>query len=167
MNPIETFLEQHTYIRSRLIGLLKEIEDSGKAEEALYWKLPYGEKGRAHIHWQVLHCAATLDRYLNVRVLKQNPKNEKLVTGFAGGSVPDTENRIPLNSVREILSETFEGSFSRFGQTGIDYREEQIRLLHVCQRSRRINCPDSIRSHGTACLGLARGQFRATGSHGF
>lgn len=84
MNPIETFLEQHTYIRSRLIGLLKEIEDSGKAEEALYWKLPYGEKGRAHIHWQVLHCAATLDRYLNVRVLKQNPKNEKLVAGFAG-----------------------------------------------------------------------------------
>lgn len=108
MNPIETFLEQHTYIRSRLIGLLKEIEDSGKAEEALYWKLPYGEKGRAHIHWQVLHCAATLDRYLNVRVLKQNPKNEKLVAGFAGGSVPDPENRIPLNSVREILSETFE-----------------------------------------------------------
>ena len=87
MNEITALLDQHKYIRSRVIGFIKEIEATPYAQEALQWSMPFG-KGRAHIAWQLMHCAATYDRYLNFRILNQDAKYPDLVKSYGNGSSP-------------------------------------------------------------------------------
>ena len=100
MNEITALIDQHKYIRSRVIGFIKEIEATPYAQEALQWSMPFG-KGRAHIAWQLMHCAATYDRYLHLRILNQEPKNQELVKAYGNGSVP---NHKIIVKVEEILS---------------------------------------------------------------
>ena len=100
MNEISALINQHKYIRSRVIGFTKEIEATPYSQEALHWSMPFG-KGRAHIAWQLMHCAATYDRYLNFRILNQEPKNPDLIKVYGNGSVPNSKIII---TVKDILS---------------------------------------------------------------
>jgi len=97
------FLE---FPRARLLGTLETIEKSGQdVGRVLAWR---PGPGRAHIAWQAMHCAATHDRYLNVRIFGGNPRDEVLVNNFAGGSTPSDQNVPSLEQIRRKLAETFE-----------------------------------------------------------
>jgi hypothetical protein len=104
---INTLIEQHRFIRNRLLKLLGEIEASEKVREALLWMMPFG-KGRAHISWQMLHCAATLDKYLNVRILQGVAFDPELVELYGGGSASDPAAYVEPAAIREILERTTE-----------------------------------------------------------
>jgi hypothetical protein len=113
MNEITTLLGQHKYIRSRLISFIKEIESTPYAQEALQWSMPFG-KGRAHIAWQIMHCAATYDRYLNFRILNQNPKNPDLVKAYGNGSVPDSKVIVKIEEIVSALDLTTKPLYNYF-----------------------------------------------------
>lgn len=105
MNEIETLIGQHKFIRDRTLKILDDIATSDNPE-ALYWMMPFGIPGRAHIAWQMMHCAATLDRYLNVRILKRSPVDSILVERYAGGSTPDPELKPNPDEIKKTLSIT-------------------------------------------------------------
>lgn len=113
MNEINILLDQHRYIRSRLIGFIKEIAATSYSEEALHWSMPFG-KGRAHIAWQVMHCAATYDRYLNFRILNQEPKNPDLVKAYGNGSVPNPKQIVKPEEMLSALELTTKPYYSYF-----------------------------------------------------
>ena len=105
MTPIDALIQQFEYGRMRLLKTLSDIEALPVADELLHWRMPFG-KGRAHIGWQMMHCAATLDRYLNVRILEKDPVDSHLVTNYAGGSNPDDQVRITPDQIRSALAAT-------------------------------------------------------------
>jgi uncharacterized damage-inducible protein DinB len=85
-----------------LLGILDTIEKSGQdLPKVLAWR---PGPGRAHIAWQAMHCAATHDRYINVNLKKGSPKDESLVTHFAGGSTPSDSLVPALPEIRQTLS---------------------------------------------------------------
>lgn len=101
----QTLLAQLDFTRQRLLAILETIEKSGQpVEKVLAWR---PAPGRAHIGWQAMHCAATHDRYLNVRLKGGSPKNEKLVADFAGGSTPSDANVPTLAAIRDALNTTY------------------------------------------------------------
>src|ERR1700733_9985418 len=101
-----TLLDGLDFARSRLLGLLDAIEKSGQdVRRVLAWR---PGPGRAHIAWQGMHCAATLDRYLNVGILKGTAKDESLVKDFAGGSTPSDTLVPTLGVIRDKLASTYE-----------------------------------------------------------
>src|SRR6185436_15484250 len=93
-NEVLALIEQSKFIRGRLLKLLKEIEDSGMADEALHWNMPFGPNGRAHIGWQIMHTGLTYDKYIHVRILQQKEKFADLAPRFGNGSVPDSSYRL-------------------------------------------------------------------------
>ena len=105
MNEIQSLIEQHKFIRNRLLKLLGEIEESGQTD-ALTWMLPFGEKGRAHIAWQMMHCAATIEKYLHVKLENAEPEDPELVEKFGGGSVPDPNQAIKPDQIKKALDKT-------------------------------------------------------------
>jgi hypothetical protein len=111
---IHLLIEQHKFNRARLIFLINEINNSNHFESAFYWKLPFGENGRAHIAWQVLHCAATLDKYLNIRLLNIEPKDPTFVKMYGSGSKPDSNIKHSLDYILEKLDETSNHYFEYF-----------------------------------------------------
>ncbi|MCB1143242.1 MAG: DinB family protein [Leptospiraceae bacterium] len=113
-------LEQHKFTRLRLLALLDTLEKSGHGEEALYWKLPFGEKGRAHIAWQVLHCAATLEKYFHIRLDNSEVVNKELVEHFGSGSVPDTNLKHDFSTIRNLLNSSTEKFYSYFNKLSPD-----------------------------------------------
>ncbi len=113
MNEAHVLIEQHRYNRMRLLKTLEEIEGSGMAKEAIHWSMPFG-KGRAHIGWQMMHCAATLDRYLNVRILAGQARNAELVENYAGGSESKTDLIVTPQQIRASLDETTAPYFDYF-----------------------------------------------------
>ena len=108
MKESEVYISQHKFIRERLLKLLDEVASSSHSREALHWMLPFGNPGRAHMAWQFMHCAATLDRYLNVRILSGTVKNQELVDHFAGGSRPDPDKIIEPEEIKTQLLKTVE-----------------------------------------------------------
>lgn len=113
MNEAQILIEQHKYARTRLLKTLEEIEGSGMAKDAIHWSMPFG-KGRAHIGWQMMHCAATLDRYLNVRILGAQVRNAELVENYAGGSESKTDLIVTPQQIRSALEETSAPYFDYF-----------------------------------------------------
>lgn len=100
-----TLLAQLDFSRQRLLAILDTIEKSGEPlEKVLAWR---PGPGRAHIAWQAMHCAATQDRYLNVRLLGGAPKNEKIVTDFCSGSTPSDTNVPNLAAIRDNLASRY------------------------------------------------------------
>lgn len=62
----DTVIAAAEFTRGRLLGILDTIEKSGQdVNKILAWR---PGAGRAHIGWQAMHCAATHDRYVNVRL---------------------------------------------------------------------------------------------------
>ena len=102
---IEILLSQHKFIRTRFLQLLQEIENSGKEKEALHFQISQGTSKRAHIGWQMLHIAATFDRYTQFRILEKDVLDKKLVENYGFGSKPDP---LLLTSSEEIRSKLLE-----------------------------------------------------------
>jgi hypothetical protein len=98
---LPTLLAAIDFSHGRLLGLLDTIEKSGHAPAALAWR---PGPGRAHVGWQAMHLAATLDRYLNARLLGGEPSDPPLVENFASGSTP-ADDRVPtLAEIRASLA---------------------------------------------------------------
>ncbi len=100
-----TLLAALDFSRARLLGSLDSIEKSGQdITTVLAWR---PAPGRAHIGWQAMHCAATHDRYLNVRIKGGTETDETLVEKYAGGSTPSDDNIPSLSQIREKLATQF------------------------------------------------------------
>ena len=121
---IQTLLFQHKYIRTRFLQLLKEIEDSGKESDALHFRLKTGSSERAHIGWQMLHCAATYDRYLNIRLLEKEVKDRELVENYASGSTPTASIRVSPELIKTKLLETTSAYYNYFSNLKIEDLDE-------------------------------------------
>ena len=99
------------FSRARLLGSLDAIEKSGQpAPKVLSWR---PGPGRAHLGWQFMHCAATHDRYLNVRLQNGAEKDPALVAAYGGGSTPSDANIPSFAEIRAKLDETF-GPFRQY-----------------------------------------------------
>ena len=121
---IQTLLFQHKYIRSRFLQLLKEIEESGKESDALHFRLKTGSSERAHIGWQMLHCAATYDKYLNVRLLEKEVKDKDLVENYASGSTPSASIKVNTEIIKTKLLETTSPYYNYFSNLKIENLDE-------------------------------------------
>ena len=106
MSDLKTILSQLDFTRDRLVGSLDGIEKSGQdVQQVLGWRPGVG---RAHIAWQAMHCAATHDKYINVRIKGGEPNDPSLCEFFAGGSTP-SDSKVPtLASIREKLALNFD-----------------------------------------------------------
>ena len=106
MSDLKTILSQLDFTRDRLIGSLDGIAKSGQdVQQVLGWRPGVG---RAHIAWQAMHCAATHDKYINVRIKGGEPNDPSLCESFAGGSTP-SDSKVPtLASIREKLALNFD-----------------------------------------------------------
>ena len=101
----DTLLASLDFARARLTGILDAIEKSNQdPAKVLAWR---PGPGRAHIGWQAMHCAATHDRYLNVRIKGGTAKDEAIVSAFAGGSTPSDSNVPTLTSIRAKLESSY------------------------------------------------------------
>ena len=103
---INTMIAGLEFNRNRLLGTLEAIEKVAKEKgidsgTVLAWR---PGPGRAHIGWQAMHCAATHDKYVNVMLLGQKPKEEAIVAAFGGGSIPSDTNVPTLAAIREKLA---------------------------------------------------------------
>jgi len=90
MADLTTIFSVFDFTRDRLLSSLDAIAKSGQnVEQVLVWR---PGAGRAHIAWQAMHCAATHDRYVNVRIKGGEPTDVALCEAFAGGSSPSDSN---------------------------------------------------------------------------
>jgi len=97
----DTLIAGLEFGRARLLGILDAIEKSGQdVQKVLAWR---PGPGRAHIGWQAMHCAATHDRYLNVRLKGGSATDPSLCDDFAGGSTPSDERVPTLADIRSKL----------------------------------------------------------------
>ncbi len=111
---LNTILSMLDFTRDRLVGSLDGIEKSGhEIQRVLAWRPGIG---RAHIAWQAMHCAATHDKYVNVRIKGGNPSDLALCDSFAGGSTPSDTNVPSLEAIREKLRVNLE-AFKLFLRT--------------------------------------------------
>jgi hypothetical protein len=100
-----TLLTSLDFSRARLLGSLDAIEKSGQdLQKVLLWR---PGAGRAHLAWQFLHCAATHDRYLNVRLLGGTEKDPAFCAAFAGGSKPADDTRTSAAEIRTKLEQNY------------------------------------------------------------
>ncbi len=114
MPDLKTILSTLDFSRDRLLGTLDSIANSGHdVQKVLAWRPGVG---RAHIAWQAMHCAATHDKYVNVRMRASEPSDPKLCDAFAGGSTPSDDNVPTLAAIREKLELNFE-AFKAFLMT--------------------------------------------------
>ena len=106
MSDLTTILSQLEFTRDRLIGSLDGIAKSGQdMQHVLAWRPGVG---RAHIAWQAMHCAATHDKYINVRIKGGEPNDPSLCEAFAGGSTPTDANVPSIELIREKLVLNFD-----------------------------------------------------------
>lgn len=105
MDPA-TLLANVDWARSKLLASLDAIEKGAGADvqQALGWR---PAPGRAHIAWQAMHCAASLDKILNVRIKGGQPVDATLLADFASGSTPSDANVPDLATIRATLARTF------------------------------------------------------------
>lgn len=98
----QTLVSVLDYNRARLLGTLETLEKSGQdLAKVLGWR---PGPGRAHIAWQVMHCAATHNKYLNVILLQKAASTApELVAAYGGGSTPSDSNIPSLAEIRTQL----------------------------------------------------------------
>ncbi|MBC7783180.1 MAG: DinB family protein [Burkholderiales bacterium] len=101
-----TLLAGLEFSRARLLGLLDGIEKTAGADigRVLAWR---PGPGRAHIGWQAMHCAATHDRYINVRIKGGQETDPELVKNFAGGSTPSDILVPTMPQIREAMQKHY------------------------------------------------------------
>jgi uncharacterized damage-inducible protein DinB len=99
MSTIEACQQVWSFHRSRTLGLLDRIEQTGRADEILAWR---PGPGRAHIAWQLMHIGITEELFATERLTDQTPDFPEFKERFRGGSTPDDE--IPTApKIREVL----------------------------------------------------------------
>jgi uncharacterized damage-inducible protein DinB len=107
MDEKSILLNQLEITRQMTLSLLETIEKSGAdVQQALTWQ---PGPGRAHIGWQLMHIAATDDRYLNFRLLGkpvERVDDPALVNTFGGGSTPTPANVPAPEQIRATLART-------------------------------------------------------------
>jgi hypothetical protein len=104
MDP-QTLINVLDFSHARLLGIIGTIEKSGQdVNKVLAWR---PGPGRAHIGWQLMHCAATHDRYLNVTMLSGKPKDEAIIAGFAGGSTPSDTNVPTIDAIKNAIESRY------------------------------------------------------------
>jgi hypothetical protein len=133
-----TLLAGIDFSRARLLGILDTIEKSGQdVQKVLAWR---PGPGRAHIGWQAMHCAATHDRYLNVRIKGGPPRDEFINANFAGGSTPSDANVPTLADIRSKL----ESSLKDFREyvSNLTASEQSRIVTDACGNQRSVG--DSI-----------------------
>lgn len=97
----QTLIAVNQFGRARLLAILDTIEQSGQdVQKVLAWR---PGPGRAHIGWQAMHCAATHDRYLHLRLLGQPVVDAALCDQFGGGSTPSDDNVPTMTQIRAAL----------------------------------------------------------------
>jgi hypothetical protein len=102
----QTLIAALDFSRMRLLGTLDAIEKSGQdVNKVLAWR---PGPGRAHIGWQFAHCAATHDRYLNIRLKGGNAVDAAYCDAFGGGSTPSDTNVPTAPAIREKLAANLE-----------------------------------------------------------
>lgn len=119
-SEIQILLSQHTFIRNRLLQLLKEIEDSGKEKDALHFQIAMGTSKRAHIGWQMLHIAATFDRYTHFRIQEKDVLDPKLIENYGFGSKPDPNLLTSSEEIRAKLSQMTTLYYDFFSKLNLD-----------------------------------------------
>jgi hypothetical protein len=100
-----TLLASLDFSRARLNGTLDAIEKAGQDPKKVLGFRP--APGRAHIGWQFMHCAATHDRYLNLRLKGGAAVDPKLVDTYGGGSTPSDQAVPNFAEIREKLEATY------------------------------------------------------------
>jgi DinB family protein len=101
----QTLVAAADFSHARLLGIIEAIEKSGQdVARVLAWR---PAPGRAHIGWQLMHCAATHDKYLNVRLRGGGVKDTELVEKFASGTTPSDQHIPTVATIREKLAATF------------------------------------------------------------
>src|SRR5262245_18276603 len=101
----QTLLAAMDFARCRLLGSIETIEKSVQdPDQVLRWR---PGPGRAHIGWQLMHCAATHHRHLYATLQGMKIPDEKLVADFAGGSTPSDENVPSLSTIKSRLASTY------------------------------------------------------------
>jgi len=101
-----TLIAAMDFSRTRLLGSLEAIEKSGQdVNKVLAWR---PGPGRAHLGWQFAHCAATHDRYVNVRIKAGLPADAAYCDAFGGGSTPSDANVPTVAQLREKLTTNLE-----------------------------------------------------------
>ena len=89
-----------------MLGVLDAIEKSGQdVPKVLTWR---PGPGRAHVAWQAMHCAATLDRYINGYLRQQPPQDPDLIARYAGGTTPADDDTTTLADIRTALAKGLE-----------------------------------------------------------
>lgn len=97
----KTLLAMYDFGHARLLESLQTIEKSGAdPAKVLAWR---PGAGRAHIAWQAMHCAATLDNYVNARLHGGKPGDPDLVARYGGGSTPADDHIPDLATIRQAL----------------------------------------------------------------
>ena len=124
MTEIQALIEQNYYNRKRLLGILREISQHPSCEEALHWQMPFGS-GRAHIGWQFMHCAATYDRYIHVRLKKGEPRDKILVERYAGGSKPEAGIKVTPQEIEKTLEESTHPFYDFFQNLPVEKLNEK------------------------------------------
>lgn len=127
---IPTMLECMDFARARLLGILGAVEKSGQdVTKVLAWR---PGPGRAHIAWQLMHCAATY--HVNASRLKGATPDEAMAKAYAGGSTPSDQNIPSVEQIKQTLEKTY-----------AEYRS-QIANLKPADLSRMIGPPDRQRA---------------------
>jgi uncharacterized damage-inducible protein DinB len=102
----QTLLAAAEFSHARLIGILDTIEKAvPDTQKVLAWR---PGPGRAHIAWQVMHLAATFEKYVGVFLKGGSLRDEALVANFGGGSTPSDTNVPSLLDIRQKLAAGFE-----------------------------------------------------------
>jgi hypothetical protein len=127
---IPTMLECVDFARARLLGILGAIEKSGQdVNKVLGWR---PGPGRAHIAWQLMHCAATY--HVSASRFKDAAPDEAMVKTYAGGSTPSDQNIPGIDQIKQTLEKSF-----------AEYRN-QIAALKPDDLSRKVGPPDRQRT---------------------
>jgi hypothetical protein len=101
----QTLLAAMDFARSRLLATIESIEKSGQdVDKVLRWR---PGPSRAHIAWQLMHCAATHHKHLYATLQGVKIPDEKLVADFAGGSTPSDQNVPSLSMIKSRLASTY------------------------------------------------------------
>jgi hypothetical protein len=133
MDPA-TLLAFADAVRAKLLASLDAIEKAAGADvqTALAWR---PAPGRAHIAWQAMHCAASLDKILNVRIRGGPPGDAKLLADFAAGSTPGDANVPDLATIRATLARTFADWRAFVAAASAEELDRQIVVPNVPPRS--------------------------------
>ena len=102
---LQTLITSMDFARTRLLASFSAIEKSGQdVAQVIAWR---PGPGRAHIAWQLMHCAATHHRNLYVVFLGGKAKDEALVTNYAGGSTPSDLSIPNVETIRQTLETSY------------------------------------------------------------